>query len=127
MSKMFIQMQNKKNIILYSFGITIFIIGIIFKMIYLFSYENDILNIFCYLFLFSGVIFIISVWIFDFKKVMIDSETAGDRYTLMSKEKIISELKKRNIEFKENRSKEYYLNLIREEDLKIKEKNNENK
>ncbi len=63
---------------------------------------------------FIGMLIIMISFFLDFKNVMVDNETQGDEYTLMSKEKIMKLLDSVDVEYDEDRTKSYYVDLIRE-------------
>lgn len=69
----------------------------------------------------SSVLFI-SAFIVDSIEVMIFKKTSGDRFTLLSKQKLIEILDKNNIEYKKDEPRAYYLTIIREN---LKEKDDE--
>ncbi len=63
---------------------------------------------------FIGMVIIMISFFLDFKNVMVDNETEGDEYTLMSKQKLMLLLDNVGVEYETNRTKSYYVDLVRE-------------
>ncbi len=99
--------------ILYWIGIPVFLVAILLTGIAM-SIDNQTLRIIGITFAFAGGATIGVAFAFDFRKTMIVSETQGDEFTLMSKEKLIALLDSAEIEYEEGKGREYYLYLVRE-------------
>ncbi len=99
--------------ILYCIGIPFFSTAIIIAgLSTYFSWSTTQIVFICLSF--TGAILIAIAFFIDFRQTMILKETAGDKFTLMSKAKLISILDKHEIEYEEGKGREYYLFLVRE-------------
>lgn len=102
--------------ILWALFLVVFIIGIILLIIYL-AGDNS-LKVPAISLLVISVILVLAAFMVDGVNTMVYSETAGDEYTLYSKDKIIKLLEKRGVDFEKGQPKAYYLTKIRENDKK---------
>ncbi|BDU67803.1 MAG: hypothetical protein TYPL_4560 [Candidatus Tyloplasma litorale] len=116
--------KNKKTIKkwIYILDILLIISSISF-ISYYFASNNESYKIPSYCFLFFSLIFIFISFILDFKNIMVNTETKGDEYTLMGKNALMKECQKRGLQVEENKSREYYLYFLRENNSKHSEEN----
>ncbi len=104
--------------ILWSIAIILFVCGAILLIIS--STNDDSLRLSAFITISISFIFILSAFLVDSVEVMMLKNTAGDEYTVKSKEALIKILEKREIDFELNQPKSYYLHLLREDDKKEK-------
>lgn len=112
-------MNMKINKYIYITAMIILLLGVSFVISASFGVEELRLTGYITIML-SSLLFIIA-FLLDFRKTMILSETAGDQYTLMTKEKVIKIAQQRGIEIKKNAKKDYYVFLLREQDKEDKD------
>ncbi len=101
------------NKILYLVGVIIFV-SAIFTIYFAIKSSNNTTWFIGVTFSLIGGAFIGAGFILDFKETMLTKETAGDQFSLMTKGRLIELLDKNNIPYEENKGREYYLYLVRE-------------
>ncbi len=106
-------MTKKIGKILYWIGIPTFLMAILLTAV-AFSIDSQVVRIIGITLAFVGGATIGVAFAFDFRETMIIKETQGDEFTLMSKEKLIELLDSAGIEYEEDKGREYYLYLVRE-------------
>ncbi len=112
--------MKKARIILYLIGIILILLGIGFVLLAAFGGMEG-MRIPGYIFIAISWPELIVAFALDFRETMMISETSGDRYTIMSRLSLYEEAVRRGLEPDDNKTREYYVTLLRDEDQKIKE------
>lgn len=121
----------KIKISLYIIWVLLLTVALIFVCLSVFD-DQESLRIPGYVLICISSVFFLSGFFLDFRQTMIYSKTEGDEFTFMSKNSIITELKKRDVDFELDRNREYYIELIREYneiafEINMKKRENEDK